>query len=89
MLIQLYSHLRVNLLKFSEQLGKYMGIRYWRKSDFHRVLLKIEFIFEVRFEMFKYKQCPLGIIQENGPRRRQFNRFSIAEKQSDPHFIFQ
>ena len=88
MFIQFDGNLRICFLEFTQKLCEYMGIRNRRKSDLNRILLQIEFVFKVWFQMFKNKQAALSIVQEDGSRSCDFYSLRISDKERNPQLFF-
>ena len=66
-----------------------MSICNGRQTDFNGILLQVEFVFKIRFQMFKNEEAPFGIIVENGARCCDFHSLGIPDEEGDTQLFFQ
>ena len=87
--VEVQFDLRVFLLESAQEVGEDRCARDRRQADEDRALFQLEFIFEVRLQVFKHEDDALGVREENRTGVSQFDGLGVAHEEDDAQFFFQ
>lgn len=81
--------LRVFLLEGTEEVGEDGSARDRRQADEDRPLFQLEFVFEVRLQVFEHEDDAFGVGEEDRTGIGEFDGLGIAHEEDDAQFFFQ